>query len=122
MRLPKLKYYYLALSSEQYQEFESSRTLTVSDSVSINIETGQIQGRTLWIVTARGTLADDVWRGLGNTGACYVLRVPADHIDRAFLTRTPTDNVFEYRHSLRIPHCGVERFETVQRDLTVAVI
>jgi hypothetical protein len=40
----------------------------------------------------------------------YVLHIPADLIDRRHLTRIAVDR-YEYRASLTIPHCGVERIE-----------
>jgi hypothetical protein len=47
------------------------------------------------------------------TKPVYVLRIPADAIDRKYLKRAG-DHLYEYKNSLIIEHCGVERFELAE--------
>lgn len=111
MKLPKLKYYYVALTVDQYREFETSRRLEV-EPAEIDVVTGRIRGRVAWIMCSRPSLADSVHRALHSwRQPLYVLRIAAGDIDRSALRATESDQVFEYTQTLTLPHCGVERFE-----------
>ena len=113
MKTPKLKYYYHALSIEEYAEFERTRTVTVTGSVVYDISTGQMTGRTWCMLTGAAVSCDQEYRERTRSWApVLVLRVPADRIDRSLLTPVPGQIlVYQYSGSLHIPHCGVERIE-----------
>jgi len=113
MKTPKLKYYYHALSLEEYAEFENTRTVTVTGRVVYDIATNQMTGRTWCMLTGAAVSCDQEYRERTKTWApVLVLRVPADLIDRALLTPVPGQIlVYQYSGSLLIPHCGVERIE-----------
>ena len=111
MRLPKLKRYYYAMTSDAYIDFAVRRELDVSPAVSIDLITGAITGRTMLHLSSSATQADTEFRQrLKWSQPVYVLHIPADLIDRQHLTRI-ADDLYEYRASLAIPHCGVERIE-----------
>lgn len=113
MRLPKLKYYYLALRSDNYYKFKDTREIRVSSEITIDPETMEAQGQTYLTLTARPTLAEKIFRARHSWKfPVYVLRIAAADIDRRSLTATDMPDVFEYRAGLRIEHCGVERFES----------
>lgn len=112
MKIPKLKYYYLALPPDGYQEFEQTRTLPITG-ITIDVMTGNITGRDHWALTATPALADDIVRQTRQySGAVYVLRIAAADIDRSLLV--PAENqtqVWRYPKTLNIPHCGVYKYE-----------
>jgi hypothetical protein len=111
MPRPKLKYYYYAMSQQDYDSFARTRQLEVSDRVTIDINTGTVTGRTLLMLTAGVTLADQLFRAAHHWSApVYVLRIPRHCIDQALLEQTEP-NVYCYRGGLHIDHCGVERVE-----------
>lgn len=111
MKLPKLKYYYYAMTSDAYIDFAVNRTLEVNPAVSIDLLTGQITGRTLLILGDSTTVVDDHFRAQHKwKKPVYVLRVPADLVDRKHLKRLD-DHLYQYTASITIQHCGVERFE-----------
>jgi hypothetical protein len=111
MRLPKLKRYYYAMTSDAYIDFAVRRELDVDPAVSIDLLTGVITGRTMLHLSSSATQADTEFRQrLSWTKPVYVLHIPAELIDRRHLTRIADDR-YEYRASLTIPHCGVERIE-----------
>lgn len=112
MKLPKLKYYCTGLSPEQYEEFEKSRTLEVQPSLTIDPVTMKPVGRDRIYLVA-GAVACDTYFRIQHSynGVMYVLRIPADCIDRRHLTVLDQDGIFQYRSTLVVPHCGVERFE-----------
>ena len=113
MKLPKLKYYYHALSLSEYSSFEVSRHIAVDRQVTIDVMTGQMTGRTHVILTGAAVSCDQEYRDRTRTWeAVMVLRIPAELIDRTLLTPVPSQIlVYEYSQSLDIPHCGVERIE-----------
>jgi hypothetical protein len=111
MRLPKLKYYYYAMSSDAYIDFAVKRKLTVDATLSIDVLTGKITGTTILVLADSTTAVDEHFRAAHAwTKPVYVLRIPADLIDRKYLKRA-TEHLYEYKNSLTIEHCGVERFE-----------
>jgi hypothetical protein len=111
MRLPKLKYYYYGMTSDAYIDFATSRRLEVAPTLNINVLTGEVTGTTILVLADSTTEIDDHFRRAHNwTKPVYVLRIPAALIDRRRL-RPVTDHLYEYRASLEIPHCGVERLE-----------
>jgi hypothetical protein len=112
MKQPKLKAYYTALNAREYQDFERTRQLEISRSVSINPLTGAVSGRRYIHLAATAELADTEFRQrTGNQLSVWVLRVPADAVNRSQLAPTPVDQVWVGSHSLHLPHCGVMRFD-----------
>jgi hypothetical protein len=112
MKLPKLKRYYAALSPEQYKEFETSRQIVVSPAVSIDLQTGQISGRTHITLHAQPDACDTEFRTTFHySGRVYVLRVPAEHIDRDQLLPATNAHTWQYRQTLQLDHCGVMAFD-----------
>jgi hypothetical protein len=112
MKQPKLKAYYTALNAREYQEFERTRQLEISRSVSINPLTGAVTGRRYIHLAATAELADTEYRQrTGNQLSVWVLRVPADQVDRSQLAPTAAEQVWVSSHSLHLPHCGVMRFD-----------
>lgn len=111
MKLPKLKYYYYAMSSDAYIDFAVKRQLEVTPTLTIDVLTGTVTGRTLLVLADSTAEIDDHFRRAHNwTKPVYVLRIPGDLINKQKLKRV-TDHLYEYKDSLTIPHCGVERFE-----------
>jgi hypothetical protein len=111
MRLPKLKYYYYAMSSDAYIDFAVKRRLEVSATLSIDVLTGVVTGTTMLVLADSTQEIDDHFRRAHNwVKPVYVLRISAELIDRKHLKRA-NDHLYEYKKSLTIEHCGVERFE-----------
>ena len=98
MKIPKLKYYYVALNSNDYEEFELTR---------------QVPARPVLYLYARPTVADTRFRQLTHSiDTVYVLRIPSDLVPRSQLTAAPDpEGMWIYSQSIALPHCGVERFE-----------
>ena len=114
MKLPKLKYYYYAMTSDAYIDFATTRRLNVDATVSIDLLTGAVTGTTILVLADSTREIDDHFRRAHNwLKPVYVLRIPADLIDRKHLKRV-NDHLYEYRNSLTIEHCGVERFELAE--------
>ena len=114
MKLPKLKYYYMALNEPDYRKFETTRQLLVNQAATINVLTGQVvQSQPFHYLYAQPTVADTRYRQLKNhTQAVYVLRIPASIIPRKQLeTTTDPAGMWLCRADLAIQHCGVELFE-----------
>ena len=113
MRIPKLKYFYLALTEPEYEAFALSRVVPVDEKTSINIVTGEIRGVTVRYLSDTAAGCDEeyrtrtrYWRPL------YVLRIPADSIDRTRLEVSVSQfRSWLYRQPIHCAHCGVERFE-----------
>ena len=111
MRLPKLKYYYYAMTSDAYIDFAVKRRLEVNPTLTIDVLTGRVTGTTILVLADSTTEIDDHFRRAHNwKQPVYVLRIPADLIDRKHLKRA-SEHLYEYKKSLTIEHCGVERFE-----------
>lgn len=111
MKLPKLKYYYYAMTSDAYIDFATTRQLEVNPTLTIDVLTGTVTGRTLLVLADSTQEIDDHFRRAHNwTKPVYVLRIPRELVDRKYLHRA-SDHLYEYRASLHIPHCGVERLE-----------
>ena len=114
MRLPKLKYYYYAMTSDAYIDFATTRRLEVNPTLTIDVLTGTVTGRTLLVLADSTREIDDHFRRAHNwLKPVYVLRIPADLIDRKHLIRA-SEHLYEYKASLTILHCGVERFELAE--------
>lgn len=110
MKTPKLKYWYLAMAAGNYRDFEVSRKIEISRVAMVNMTTGEVQGQTHVYLCESVPRADDNYRDIYKTGSdLYVLRIPRELIDRAALKPTERSGVWEYRKTLEIPHCGVER-------------
>ena len=115
MRQPKLKAYYTALNASEYKEFERTRHLEISRTVSINPLTGAVSGRRYIYLAADADTADTEYRQrTGNQLSVWVLRVPADLIDRSQLESTPAPHVWTSSLTLHLPHCGVLRFDLAE--------
>lgn len=111
MKTPKLKAYYTALNAQEYHDFETSRRIEVSQRVNINPLTGAVTGRRYIYLAATPELADTDYRvRTQREDSVWVLRVPADQIDRTELT-AQGEQVWVLSHSLHLPHCGVMRFD-----------
>lgn len=112
MKIPKLKRYYAALSPEQYKEFETSRQIVVSPAVSIDLSTGQITGRTHIMLHAQPDACDTGFRTQFHySGRVYVLRVPAEQVNRLQLLPAADPDTWQYKQTLTIDHCGVMAFD-----------
>ena len=111
MKLPKLKYYYYAMTPAAYAVFETSRQLVVSPQLTINVITGTVSGTTILVLADTGTEIDQHFRRAHSwTGSVFVLRIPADLIQRSSLDRVQ-DHLYQYRSNVHIAHCGVEQFD-----------
>jgi hypothetical protein len=101
------------MTSDAYIDFATRRELDVDPTVSIDLLTGAVTGRTVLHLCGSATLADTHFRQLHRyTQPVYVLRIPRELVIKQYLK--PIDdlsNVWEYKHSMRIEHCGVERIE-----------
>jgi hypothetical protein len=106
MKIPKLKYYYLALNATDYELFESTR---------------QVRPNPLLYLYARPTVADTRYRQLKRqySGSVYVLRIPAALIPRRRLVPAPdAQGMWILDTAIAIEHCAVERFD---QDTSVEV-
>lgn len=112
MKLPKLKYYYYAMTSDAYIDFATRRVLEVDATLKIDLLTGAVTGTTQLILSPGTMVADQDFRARHNnyTQPVYVLRIPAALIDRHRVVQI-APNQFAYTQTLRIDHCGVERIE-----------
>lgn len=112
MKLPKLKNYFVAISPDEYAEFERSRTLEIRPT-RLDIVTGQLSGRPYLYLSATPDIADNIVREQYRYGgSVYVLRVSADLIDRSHLRQLDGGTqTWQYDVSLNIPHCGVYKYE-----------
>lgn len=111
--MPKLKNYFYAMTSDAYIDFACTRQLEVNPTLTINVATGEVTGRTVLHLCASTPGADTHFRAIVQPGyikPVYVLRIPGNLIDRKLLTPVG-ENAWEYRGSLHIEHCGVERIE-----------
>ena len=113
MRIPKLKYFYLALTEPEYRSFENSRVVPVDASTTIDIITGEIRGVTVRYLSDTAAGCDEEYRVRTRYWLpLYVLRIPADSIDRTALEVSVSQfRTWLYRQSIHCEHCGVERFE-----------
>jgi hypothetical protein len=112
MKLPKLKYYYYAMTPAAYAVFETSRELVVSPQLTIDVITGQVSGTTILVLADTGTEIDTHFRRAHPTwsSGVMVLRIPADLVRRNCIKRV-SEHLYEYSQSITIKHCGVERFD-----------
>ena len=109
-KIPKLKYFYLAMPADEYAVFEKSRRVEVSP-VSFDVLTGAMTGRPYLTLCATAGLADDLVRQhYRHSGTVYVLRIHNTDIDRSHLSAV-TDQSWKYDRSLEIEHCGVYRYD-----------
>lgn len=111
MKIPKLKYYYFAMSPEEYSDFETNRSILVHDQAVIDIETGKILNRSRLLLCGSVPQADTQFRlNTGSGGSVYVLRIPGESVDRSQLVSVGP-NAWHYGRSITVPHCGVERID-----------
>ena len=114
MKLPKLKYYYYAMSSDAYIDFVTSRQLNVDATLTINVMTGRVTGTTILVLADSTKEIDEHFRRAHNwVKPVYVLRIPSELVVRKHLKRV-TDHLYEYKACITIEHCGVERFELAE--------
>ena len=113
MRIPKLKYFYLALTETEYAAFVESRVVPVDASTTIDIITGEIRGVTVRYLSDTATACDEEYRHrMRYSKPLYILRIPADAIDRTGLEIAVSQfRSWQYRQPIHCEHCGVERFE-----------
>ena len=114
MKIPKLKYYYLALNPKNYERFETTRQLLINEPSEINIATGQVSRPIPFhYLYSQPTVADTRYRQLNHhLGPVYVLRIPAAIVPRK--TLEPTEDprgMWLCRANLAIESCAVECFE-----------
>lgn len=111
MKIPKLKYYYFAMSPEEYSDFETNRTILVDVSAVIDTATGQIRNRQRLMLLATAAEADTQFRlATESLGSVYVLRIPRESVDRSRLDPVGT-MAWYYDRSITVSHCGVDRFD-----------
>ena len=114
MKLPKLKYYYMALTETEYQAFEHSRTITPRGQTTMNTLTGAVTSTPDHVyLYSSPHIADTRRRQLTNwLLPLWVLRIPAACIDRSRLESAPDPaGMWILSWPISVPHCGVERFE-----------
>ena len=113
-RKPKLKNYFVAISPDEYREFETSRTLRIRPA-SIDIMTGKVTGRPVLYLAARPDIVDNIVREQYRyNGNVYILRVPADCVDRDRLMPVEGGTeTWQYDQDLVIPHCAVYQYAQV---------
>lgn len=133
MKIPKLKYFYYAMTSDAYIDFAVRREIDVDPAVSIDLLTGAVTGRTHLHLCSGVDLADSHFRLQHNNykQPVYVLRIPGNLVDRKYMEPV-ADGIWTYKHSMRIEHCGVERVEldlsqpvhvpeTVDNQITITI-
>lgn len=98
------------MAAGNYQDFESTRRIDIVKEITVDIETGALSGQQLVYLAETVSLADDYYRWKFKClEELYVLRIPREYILREHLRNTDVPGIWEYRSSLLIPHCGVER-------------
>ncbi len=113
MKIPKLKYYYLAMNESDYEEFARTRMIKPQRKTTLNPVTGRLSTALMYLYSRPAT-ADTRYRQLNNYGhwPVYVLRIPREYIQRESLTPAPDPaGMWIYGDEILLPHCGVERFE-----------
>lgn len=113
MKIPKLKYYYLAMSETDYRAFEHTRTIEPVRRTTLNPATGQMTTPFLYLYS-RPSTADTRYRQINHYQhhPVYVLRIPREYIRRESLESAPDPaGMWIYDQPILLPHCGVERFE-----------
>jgi hypothetical protein len=113
MKIPKLKYYYLAMNETDYQEFARTRTIQPQRKTTLNPATGRLSTALLYLYSRPAT-ADTRYRQLNNYQhyPVYVLRIPREYVRRESLTAVDDPaGMWIYGDEILLPHCGVERFE-----------
>jgi len=112
MKLPRLKNYFLALSPDQYADFERTRTLRIEPAV-LDIVSGKLRGRPYLYLAANPNIADNLVREQYRySGSVYILRIPAEYVDRSRLVLVPdATQIWQYDRDLVIDHCGVDCYE-----------
>ena len=113
MRIPKLKYFYLALTEPEYDVFQTSRVVPVDAVTTIDIMTNEVRGVTVRYLSDTAEAADEEYRMRTRYWKpLYILRIPADDIDRSRLEISVSQfRSWLYRLPISCEHCGVERFE-----------
>ncbi len=117
MKIPKLKYYYLAMNPEEYSDFDANRTILVDAQAVIDVDTGRIRNRQHLLLLGSATVADTQYRRSHDyLGAVYVLRIPREVVDRSQLKPVGL-NAWQYARSITVAHCGVDRFDLDISDI-----
>ena len=119
MKIPKLKYYYHAMSIGDFFTFEKTRRLNVEKAVSIDLATGKMIDKSFLILANTGWNADSASRFANNknSGVVRVLRIPASLLNKSHLKPAVIDmpttgiQLWSYTDNLLIPHCGIEQFD-----------
>jgi hypothetical protein len=113
MKIPKLKYYYYAMSESDYREFERTRTIEPRRMTTMNPATGVMTTPFLYFYSRPAT-ADTRYRQINHYQhyPVYVLRIPREYVRRESLTPAPDPaGMWIYDAAILLPFCGVERFE-----------
>jgi len=122
MKIPKLKYYYLAMSEPAYRAFESTRQLLINQPATIDIKTGRVSAVIPFhYLYSQPTVADTRYRQINHhMHTVYVLRIPAAIIPRHSLEATEDPRgMWLCRANLSIAHCAVEAFELAPQAFEV---
>ena len=113
MKIPKLKYYYLAMNETDYEEFARTRRIEPVRKTTLNPVTGLMTTPFMYLYSRPAT-ADTRYRQLNNYQhyPVYVLRIPREYVQRESLTPAPDPaGMWIYGDPILLPFCGVERFE-----------
>jgi hypothetical protein len=114
-----MKYLYVPMTADQYQEFEHSRQITVSGTA-FDPVTGRITGRNTVTMYQGAQLADQALRhSQPELTTVYVLHVPRNLIQRDRL-RGLGSGAYQYDRTVCVPHCGVERFDLAPDTVNTA--
>ena len=99
------------MNPDEYSDFQGNRTILVMPTTVIDIETGRVFARTQLLLAGSVPDADTQFR-LANkySGRAYVLRIPAECVDRSQL-ESAGDNCWHYRRSITVAHCGIEQID-----------
>jgi hypothetical protein len=118
MKLPKLKYYCMAMPESDYQAFADTRRIEPRGRTELNPVTGAVTTLAAHVyLYATPHIADTRYRQQNHWDLpLWVLRIPAACIDRAQLESAPDPaGMWILSDAISVPHCGVERFELAPR-------
>jgi len=124
MKIPKLKYYYYAMSESDYREFEQTRTIQPRRMTTMNPQTGVMTTPFLYFYSRPAT-ADTRYRQINHYQhyPVYVVRIPREYVRRESLVSAPDPaGMWIYDDTILLPFCGVERFELDENQPVEATI
>jgi hypothetical protein len=124
MKIPKLKYYYYAMSEPDYREFEQTRRIQPRRMTTMNPQTGVMTTPFLYFYSRPAT-ADTRYRQINHYQhyPVYVLRIPREYVRRESLTPAPDPaGMWIYDADILLPFCGVERFELAEQAVEATIV